>query len=129
MKKVVLIRIGQVPNPEVTAALAPHMTGRPIAFPIPGAIVSVFDTPHSLEEVSESVKQTGVFFFLVEFDKMQMHLPDEVMGAVSRAIGTPTQPTPSQPELSIDDVLDLITRNGIESLTPEQRRILDEGRV
>lgn len=127
MKKLVLIRIGQVPNPKVTEALAPHMTGRPIAFPIPGAIVSVFDTPHSIEEVSESVKETGVFFFLVEFDKMQMHLPEEIMQIVSRAIGE--RPRVQEEDLTIDDVLDLITRNGIESLTPAQRRILDQGRA
>lgn len=127
MKKLVLIRIGQVPNPQVTEALVPHMTGRPVAFPIPGAIVSVFDTPHSIEEVSESVKETGVFFFLVEFDKMQMHLPEEIMQIVSRAIGE--RPRVQEEDLTIDDVLDLITRNGIESLTPAQRRILDQGRA
>lgn len=125
MKKLVLIRIGQVPNPQVTEALVPHMTGRPIAFPIPGAIVSVFDTPHSIEEVSESVKQTGAFFFLVDFDKMQMHLPEEIMQIVSRAIGE--RPQVQEEDLTIDDVLDLITRNGIESLTPAHRRILDQG--
>lgn len=127
MKKLILIRIGQVPNPQVTAALIPHMTGRPVAFPIPGAIVSVFDTESSLDEVNESVKSTGAFFFLTEFENSKMHLPEEVMEILGESIGTP--PQPETREWSIDEVLDLITANGIESLTPSQRQILDQGRA
>ena len=127
MKKLVLIRIGQVPNPQVTEALVPHMTGRPVAFPIPGAIVSIFDTPHSIEQVSKSVKEVGVFFFLVEFDKMQFELPEPVMELISQVIGE--KPQEEIREWSIDEILDLINQNGIDSLTPEQRQILDQGRL
>lgn len=125
MKKLILIRIGQVPNPAVTAALVPHMTGRPIAFPIPGAIVSIFDTPHSLEEVSESVKETGAFFFLVDYDNASLHLPDEVMEVVNRAVGTRVEP--QTPEQTVDEILDLIRERGVECLTEEQKRILEQG--
>lgn len=130
MKKLILVRIGQVPNPMVTAALIPHMTGRPVAFPIPGAIVSIFDSPSSIEQVSESIKETGAFFFLMEHGNAAMHLPPEVMEVIDRVTEGSETPTSSQPEpeLSIDDVLDLITQNGIESLTPAQKQILDQSR-
>ena len=125
MKKLILIRIGQVPNPLVTAALAPHMTGRPVAFPIPGSIVSIFDTVSSLEEVSESVKETGAFFFLFELENANIHLPEEVMEVIGQAIGTQTQP--QTPEQTVDEILDLIRERGVECLTPEQKRILEQG--
>jgi hypothetical protein len=130
MKKLILVRIGQVPNPMVTAALIPHMTGRPVAFPIPGAIVSIFDTQSSIEQVSESIKETGAFFFLMEQRNAAMHLPPEVMEIISQVTEGSETSTSSQPEqeLSIDDVLDLITQNGIESLTPAQKQILDQSR-
>jgi hypothetical protein len=125
MKKLILIRIGQVPNPLVTAALVPHMTGRPVAFPIPGAIVSIFDTESSLEEVSESVKETGAFFFLVEHQNSKIHLPEEVMEMLNQAMGTP-EPEPTR-EQTVDEILDLIRERGVECLTEEQKRILEQG--
>ena len=125
MKKLILIRIGQVPNPVVTAALVPHMTGRPVAFPIPGAIVSIFDTESSLDEVNESVKETGAFFFLVEHQNAKMNLPEEVMEMLNQAMGTP-EPEPTR-EQTVDEILDLIRERGVECLTPEQKRILEQG--
>lgn len=125
MQKLILIRIGQVPNPAVTAALVPHITGRPIAFSIPGAIVSIFDTESSLEEVSKSVKETGAFFFLVDYNNAAVHLPEEIMEAVSRVVGTRVEP--QTPEQTVDEILDLIGERGIEYLTEEQKRILEQG--
>lgn len=125
MKKLVLIRIGQVPNPQVTAALIPHMTGRPVAFPIPGAIVSIFDTESSLHEVSESVKETGAFFFLTELENSKINLPEEVMELVG--LRDQPQDQPQSAEQTVDEILDLIRERGVEVLTEEQKRILEQG--
>ena len=123
MKKLVLVRLGGAPSPEVSAALIPHMTGRPIAFPIPGAIVSVFETQSSIDEVHESVKETGALFFLMDIQTAKINLPEEIM----EAIGVSQPPLPETPEQTVDEILDLIRQHGVEILTPEQKRILEQG--
>ena len=49
MKKLFLVRFGSAPNPAVSQALMPHIVGKAFAAPIPGAILSVFNTQSSEE--------------------------------------------------------------------------------
>jgi hypothetical protein len=121
MEKLILIRFGDSPNPIVSRALAPHIVGQAFASPIPGAIMSIFNTDSSIEQVSASVKETGAYFVLVPWAKAEFNLPSELMDAVEMVMAS----TPEAEDLTLDDVLDLISRNGIASLTPEQRRILE----
>lgn len=123
MKKLALIRFGNSPSQAVSMALRPHIVGKGFVAPIPGAILSVFNSESSIEEVSESIKETGALFILTDYDESQFNMPEGFTEAVEAVIGqTPQTP---QVEITLDDVLDLINRNGIESLTPEQRRILE----
>ena len=126
MKRLTLVRFGQVPNPQVTAALAPHIIGKAIALPVPGAIVSIFNTESSIETVSDSVKGTGAFFFIMDNAASDAHLPEEIQAAIDKVFGgSDPAGTQTSREYTVDELLDLINQNGIESLTPDQKRQLD----
>ena len=129
MEKLILVRFGSVPSPAVSAALAPHVNGRAFAAPIPGAIMSVFNSPSNLEDICDAIKQTGAFFMLMRFNDVNLFLPEELIEAINKAMGQlDRMETPStQREWTLDEVLDLISANGMDSLTPAQRRVL-EGR-
>ena len=129
MEKLILVRFGSVPSPAVSAALAPHVNGRAFAAPIPGAIMSVFNSPSNLDDICDAIKQTGAFFMLMRFNDVNLFLPEELIEAINKAMGQlDRMETPStQREWTLDEVLDLISANGMDSLTPAQRRVL-EGR-
>jgi hypothetical protein len=129
MEKLILVRFGSQPSPAVSAALAPHINGRAFAAPIPGAIMSVFNSPSNLEDICDSIKETGAFFMLMRFNDVNLFLPEELIEAIHKAMGSidRLETASDQREWTMDEVLDLISANGIDSLTPAQRRIL-EGR-
>ena len=123
MTTLALIRFGQTPNPIVSQALAPHIIGKAVAVPVPGAILSVFNTESSVDDVRESVQATGVFFILS--DRAQLALPQPLMDAIADAFPNDGEPTKDDKPLTMDDILDLISQNGIESLTSAQKQQLE----
>jgi|APGre2960657404_1045060.scaffolds.fasta_scaffold65954_2 hypothetical protein len=125
MQKLILVRFGNQPSPAVSTALKPHIVGGAFACPIPGAIMSVFNTESTKEEVAADVKETGVYFILMRADEADVNLPEELMVVIAQIVGEEPEISTDHRELTIDDILDLINENGIESLTPNQRRILD----
>jgi hypothetical protein len=122
MKKLTLIRFGQSPSPEVSAALAPHIVGKAVALPIPGAILSIFKSNSSIEEVREAIAKTGAMFILS--DNTELVLPQPLMDAIKKVFPE-AEPAAEEKTLTMDEILDLISQNGIESLTPDQRRQLE----
>ena len=125
MQKLILVRFGNQPSPAVSTALKPHIVGSSFACPIPGAIMSVFNTESTKEEITADVKRTGAYFILMRADEAIINLPEELMEVIVQIrCDEPAISTDSR-ELTIDDILDLINENGIESLTPNQIRILD----
>lgn len=129
MEKLILVRFGSTPSPAVSAAIAPHISGKAFAAPIPGAILSVFNSPSNLEDICDAVKETGAYFMLMRYNDVNLFMPEELIAAINKVMGQLDRvQTPSaQREWTLDEVLDLINAKGIESLTPEQRRVL-EGR-
>lgn len=125
MKKLFLVRFGSVPNLEVSQALKPHIVGPAFAAPIPGAILSVFNTQSSEEQITQDVKETGAIFFLMEESKVNLNLPEALMQAINAVIKTATQV--AIPDLTVDEILDKITRSGVESLTQNEKAILERG--
>ena len=125
MQKLILVRFGTQPSPAVSMALKPHLVGNAFAGPIPGAIMSVFNTNSTKEQIAADVKETGAYFILMRADEATINLPEELMGVIDNIVGEEPARATDDRELTIDDVLDLINKNGIESLTPDQRRILD----
>jgi hypothetical protein len=106
-------------------ALKPHIVGNAFAGPIPGAIMSVFNTESTKEEIAEDIKETGAYFMLMRADEAAINLPEELMAVIAQITSEEPGRATDLRELTIDDILDLINKNGIESLTPDQRRILD----
>jgi hypothetical protein len=123
MTTLALIRFGQTPNPIVSQALAPHIIGKAVAVPVPGAILSVFNTESSVDDVRESVQATGVFFILS--DRAQLALPQPLMDAIADAFPNDGEPAKDDKPLTMDEILDLISQNGIESLTSAQKQQLE----
>lgn len=122
MKALTLIRFGQIPSPEVSAALAPHIVGKAVALPIPGAILSIFKSNSSIEEVREAIAETGAMFILS--DNTELVLPQPLMDAIKKVFPE-AEPAAEEKTLTMDEILDLISQNGIESLTPDQKRQLE----
>ena len=125
MQKLILVRFGNQPSPAVSTALKPHIVGSSFACPIPGAIMSVFNTESTKEEITADVKRTGAYFILMRADEAKVNLPEELMEVIEQIVGDEPAISTDSRELTIDDILDLINENGIESLTPNQIRILD----
>ena len=115
MKKLILIRFGDRPNPTVSNALKPHISGPAFAGPIPGAIMSVFNTESDEAQITQDLKQTGALFFLLDAANVNQNLPEGMMEAIDGALGTSTQAP--VPVLTIDEILDKISAQGFSSLT------------
>ena len=126
-RQVILVRFGETPNPRITAVLANHITGKAIALPVPGAIMSVFFTESTTESITRDLKEVGPNFFLFDRDSAGINLPTEVLEVIDRAMGQEAQQPVQQREWTMDEVLDQISRGGMASLTPEQRAVLERG--
>ena len=125
MKKLILVRMfAQGPNPRVTNVLGRHMSqtpNRPIAFPAPGCVVTVFETTSDVSVITEELRTLGVFFILAPIENAGVILPMEIMTVCQNYIGTPSNPAPTATrQFSLDELLDLISSNGRASLTAEQ---------
>lgn len=127
MKHIILIRFGSVPNPAVTEALTPHINGPAIAVPVPGSILSAFQSESSIEKIKADLDNLGIQFFLFEKGDVVFKLPQPYQEAIDKVFGGETQSRPAPVrEWTVDEVLDLINEHGIESLTPEQRAVLGQ---
>jgi hypothetical protein len=125
MKKLILIRFGQTPSPAVSNALASHIVGPAFAAPIPGAILSVFNTNSSEDQITQDVKETGATFFLMDEAKVNLNLPEALIQAINKVMQTARATASPQRELNLDQILDKIGATGMESLTPEERAFLN----
>ena len=127
MQKVTLLRFG-TPNPAVSQVIAPFINGKGSATIIPGAVLSVFNTESSIDEIAEiaeALREIGALFLIQPWNPNTMGMPKELVKEVERVLGATPAPAAAQTELTLDELLDLINRNGIESLSPEQRRRLE----
>ena len=127
MTQVILIRFGEVPNPAITAILAPHMIGKAIATPVPGAIMSVFNTDSDVAQIAQELKELGPNFFIFKREDAKFNLPEEFSNKIDQVMGGET-PKPARREWTVDEVLDIIADHGMDALTPEQRSVLERGR-
>jgi hypothetical protein len=129
MQKIVIMRFGP-PTPifEINAALKPHFADKLAkAFPMPGGVMSVFNTESSIEEVTASIKETGVPvpFFIFPFNADACQLPPQAIAAITGEADNGTSAPTRTP--TMDEVLEKISATGIESLTPEEKAVLNAG--
>lgn len=128
MRRIVFMRFGQpIPIPQVSEALRPHIANQATAyaFPMPGGVLSIFDTESTDEQITSDVKQVGAFFMVFPFNGRATNLPEPIM----ERLGCSTNDTDSQPvALTVDQILEKIyAGQSVESLTPEERVILERG--
>ena len=120
MKKVALLRFGNSPSREVSEALAPHIVRSGIATQVPGAILSVFNTNSDIEVIADAIRSTGALFTISEWNPKLLQLPPELMLEIDTKV--PNQnPEPQKREWTLDELLDLINKGGVDSLTQEQK--------
>lgn len=127
MRKIVFMRFGPpIPIPQVSAALRPHIANpeTAYAFPMPGGVLSIFDTESTDEQITADVKPTGAFFFVFPFNGNATALPEPIM---ERLGVTPTTTPEAETELTIDDILQKVHDHGMELLTPAEKAILERG--
>ena len=127
MRKIVFMRFGPpIPIPPISAALRPHIANpeAAYAFPMPGGVLSIFDTESTDEQITADVKPTGAFFFVFPFNGNATALPEPIMEKLGVIATTPAEDTT---ELTIDDVLQKVHDHGMESLTPVEKAILERG--
>lgn len=133
MQKIVILRFGPpIPIPEINAALRPHFADQAAkAFPMPGGVMSVFNTNSTIEEVTNSVKEAvpGLPFFIFSYDPKGRSLPQPLIDAIeSDAEPTSNGAQATATELTIDEILEKITASGMESLTPSELAVLNANR-
>lgn len=127
MRKIVFMRFGPpLPILQVSAVLGPHIANpkTACAFPMPGGVLSIFDTESTDEQITADVKPTGAFFFVFPFNGNATALPEPIMEKLGVIATTPAEDTT---ELTIDDVLQKVHDHGMDSLTPAEKAILERG--
>lgn len=127
MNKIVIMRFGpQRPIKEINKALRPHFShdANAKAVPVPGGVMSVFNTESTLEDVSKSLKRISqdLPFFVMKYDETHMQIPGLTPNEASDVEDDAT------PTLTVDQILEKISANGINSLTENEKSIL-EGRA
>lgn len=115
-----------MPIPEINDALKPHFGDDPQArmYPVPGGVMSIFETSSTCEEVAASLKslEMPLPFFVMPYDTNVIQLPGLTDVDVSE-----TSDAPSTATLTVDQILDKISREGIESLSVEEKATLERG--
>jgi hypothetical protein len=127
MRKIVFMRFGPpIQIPSVSAALRPHIANpeAAFAFPMPGGVLSIFDTESTDEQIAADVKPVGVPFFIFPFNPNALNLPEPIL---ERLGATPTTAPEAETELTIDDILQKVHDQGMESLTVVEKAILERG--
>ena len=128
MKRLALIRFGGVPNQDVTRALQPHIDlSRSIAFPIPGAVMSIFDTDADPAQIAADVRAVGVQFILCPFDPKTVELPAQIMSIIREKMdggSAPTQAEGPSANTELEAIIAKMREQGEDSLTPEEKEIL-----
>ena len=123
MKNLTLLRFGNSPMPAVSEVLSRHMVGQGVLMPIPGVVISVFDTETSIEVLTEELRSTDAYFYLVETNCEGLGMPDEFRDAVLQnfphAFGDVQ--VPSNTEVDIEELLNKVRTQGDDSLTPEEK--------
>ena len=127
MKKMILARMGFGPNPAVSMALKPHLNGCAMLCPAPGLIMTFFETESTEEKITQDLKETGAMFFIFPWEPTHFNLPQGLAEEFEAKCGTPTTTTPAAHVPTFDEVLDKVNSEGAESLTPEEKEILERG--
>ncbi len=133
MNKVIFCRLGMGPDPRVSKVLMEEIiANRTDAkfMPLPGVIVSVFEselTPTQIRQrFFDDPQLSEVPFMVFEAKNFDINFPENFRQSVFGLGEVVNEPQTQVCDLTLNDLLDLVSMNGIDSLTPEQRTRLAE---
>ena len=124
MRKYYLVRLGPCPDPNVNYLLARHVEGQiAVCCQMPGVILTVFNSKSTIEEIRKELAPTGYWFFIGEQGKdFGFQLPSDLVQHIEKTFAK----NRVECTLSLDDLLELVEANGLESLTQPERERLNE---
>jgi hypothetical protein len=132
--KLVFIRLGMGPDPRVSKVLMEIMSNPEEAkvMPLPGLIISVFESEYMPSDIRERFfkdpELTDVPFLVFEAENFDVNFPIRFRESVF-GLGKPEQVNLRRVEscdLTLDDLLDLVSSVGVDNLTSAQRQRLND---
>jgi hypothetical protein len=98
MKKLILIRFGMGPMPEVSQTLAPHFAKKGELLIVPGSVISIFETNSDRRLIAQQLRAIpGCVFFLLEAseENLSIHLPEPLDTDILKSLNITAQPQQS----------------------------------
>ena len=131
-KKIVFSRFGMGPDPRVSEVLMSEIIknkNEAKILPLPGIIISVFESELTPTQIRDRFKNDSelseVPFMVTTLENFDVNLPEKVRKSVF-GIGETSSPTSFTVDLTMDDLLELISVKGLDGLTQSERARLDE---
>ena len=130
--KIVFSRFGMGPDPKVSEVLMSEIIknkNEAKILPLPGIIISVFKSELPPTQIRDRFKNDSelseVPFMVTTLENFDVNLPEKVRKTVF-GIGETSSPTSFTVDLTMDDLLELISVKGLDGLTQSERARLDE---
>jgi hypothetical protein len=131
--KLVFIRLGMGPDPRVSKVLMEIMSNPQEAkvMPLPGVIISVFESEYMPSDIRERFfkdpELTDVPFLVFEATNFDVNFPIRFRQSVfGIGVKESEEPQVEACDLTLDDLLDLVSSVGVANLTPAQRERLND---
>jgi hypothetical protein len=120
------------PDPKVSEVLMSEIIknkNEAKILPLPGIIISVFESDLTPTQIRDRFKNDSelseVPFMVTTLEDFDVNLPEKVRKSVF-GIGETSSPTSFTVDLTMDDLLELISVKGLDGLTQSERARLDE---
>lgn len=130
--KIVFARFGMGPDPKVSEVLMTDIIANKSEakiLPLPGIIISVFKSELSPTQIRDRFKNDSelkeVPFMVTTLEDFDVNLPEKVRQSVFGLGATSSQTDPTA-DLTMDDLLELISVKGLSGLTSQEKARLDE---
>ena len=129
--KIVFSRFGMGPDPRVSEVLMSEIIknkSEAKILPLPGIIISVFESELSPKEIRQRFANdpelNEVPFMVTTLEDFDVNLPEKVRTSVF-GLGQ-SQKTTMSSQLTMDDLLELISIKGLSGLSESEKARLDE---
>lgn len=129
--KIVFSRFGLGPDPRVSEVLMSEIIKNKVEskiLPLPGIIISVFESDLTPKEIRQRFANdpelNEVPFMVTTLEDFDVNLPEKVRTSVF-GLGQSSK-TPSAAQLTMDDLLELISVKGLSGLNESEKARLDE---
>lgn len=131
--KIVFIRLGMGPDPRVSKVLMEEIISNGAeakVMPLPGMIISVFESEFMPSDIRERFfkdpELTDVPFIVFEATNFDVNFPIRFRQSVFGIGVKEEKPQVEACDLTLDDLLDLVSTVGVNNLTPAQRQRLND---